>query len=839
MGFPARTRRPVGIGFRTTAAAMLLCSLLTTAQASESRSSPHASTLTVEPSAIQLITARSQAHLLVIQHFPDGKSRDVTDKARLIVANPALIDLTQEGSLRPLKDGTTTIRATFEGASAAARVLVKETGKPTPVSFANEIVPVLTRLGCNQGACHGSQYGKGGFKLSLAGFDPDLDYTNIARQHRTRRIVIAAPEQSLLLLKPLMAVPHAGGRRLEPGSPDYRLLVQWLKEGAHGPQPTDPTVSAVSVFPSERVMQKGEGAQRLVVQAAYSDGTTRDVTAQARIASLNDGIAACTPEGIVRPVGNGQTAIMVRYSGQATVATFIIPYASVAGVPAAKTADPRSIDGLVEKKQRQLGLLPSPLCDDATFIRRVSYDLIGTPPTPEEWKAFVADKTPDKRARLVDTLLARPEYADYWALKWGDLLRCNRMMLQPKGMWRFSAWIHAQLEQNRPVNQFVHELLVARGSTFTNGPANFYRVVSTPQELAETTSQVFLGNRLQCAKCHHHPFERWSQADYYQLAAFFARVGVKGSDEFGMFGNEQIIRINNYGEVTHPKTGAVMSCTPLGATPAARKGGSLPDPDAGGDRRQLLADWLTDKRNPFFARNLANRYWGYLFGKGIVNPIDDQRVTNPPTNRELLDALADELVKSDFDLKHLLRVICLSKTYQHSSQPLAQNRKDELFFTHYSPKRLPAESLLDAVDFACGTREKYPEMPLGTRAIQLPDPNIASDFLDTFGRPQRLISCECERVVEPNLSQTLRLMNGDLINRKVADGNGRIAALIKAKTPDDAILDALYLVTLQRYPQPPERGTVRTLLAASKDHKAVFEDVLLTLLNSNEFLFNR
>jgi hypothetical protein len=799
--------------------------------------------LTVQPAAVQLNGPRAEAHFVVLAALSDGATQEITDRATRKVAASTVAQFRDDGALHPVKDGITAVQFAYAGRTATARVTVKDAAKLVPISFNNEIVPILTRIGCNQGSCHGAQYGKGGFKLSLAGFDADLDFTNTVKQAKGRRVSTADPEHSLLLLKPTMAVPHGGGRRLEPGSQDCKTLTQWLRDGAPAPDPADPQVTKIEVFPSERILPKEGDRQRLVVRATYTDGTTRDVTRWARLNTLNDAIASCTPEGVVTAIGRGQTAIMVRYSGQATVANMLVPFAlrpslAQSGKTGKGGASAGVIDALVSRKQRQLGLTPSPLCDDATFARRVSIDLIGTSPTPQEITAFTADRSPDRRARLVDALLARPEYADYWSLKWGDLLRNNRAALGPKGMWSFSSWIHTQLQQNRPVDAFVRDLILAQGSTYTNGPSNYYRVASNPQDLAETTSQVFLGVRLQCARCHHHPFEKWSQTDYYQFAAFFARVGIKGSNDFGIFGNEQVVRINGGGEVGHPKTGKRMYPTPLGVQLASLPEDKRPDPDAGGDRRRALAEWLTGKDNRLFARNLANRYWGYLFGKGIVNPIDDMRVTNPPTNPELLDALAGELIRSNYDLKHLLRVICTSQTYQRSSEATPQNGRDDVFFTHYLPKHLPAESLLDAIDFACGTHEKFPELPPGTRAIQLPDPSVGSDFLDTFGRPQRLIACECERVSEPNLSQTLRMMNGELVNRKVSDGNGRIAKLIAAKKPDETILKELYMVTLGRLPRQMERNMTLGVLAFSPDRRHVFEDVLITLLNSKEFQFN-
>ena len=798
--------------------------------------------LSIEPGALQMSGPRAVAHFLVMAHYADGSVADVTETAvPALTAKTAILD--GVATLRPLKDGGANLQVRFGGKTTAAKVTVQDSGKLIPVSFNNEVEPILTRYGCNQGSCHGAQYGKGGFKLSLAAYDPDLDLMNTVRQSKGRRISLAEPDRSLLLLKPALLVPHGGGRRLERGLPDYKVMVQWLRDGTPGPNPKEPQVASIAVFPSERILPVAGEKQHLVVRATYTDGTIRDVTDQTRLTTLNDAIASCTPEGLITSVGKGQTAIMVRYGGQATVATMIVPFTPVkpqAPISIAGLTGSARIDALVTRKQRAVGLVPSPLCDDRTFIRRVSFDLTGTPPTPARIAAFMANTSSDKREKLVDELLASPEYADFWTLKWGDLLRSNRSNLGEKGMWSFTNWIHTQFVQNRPVDQFVHEMILAQGSTFTTGPSNYYRVASNPQDLAETTSQLFLGVRLQCTRCHHHPFEKWSQTDYYQFAAFFARVGLKGSQDFGIFGNENVVKINDGGEVGHPKTGATMYPTPLGVTLAKLPDGKLPNPDAMGDRRRALADWLTAKDNRLFARNLVNRYWGYLFTRGLVNPIDDQRVTNPPTNPELLDALADELIASNFDLKHLLKTLCTTQTYQRSSEGTKQNYKDDTFFTHYLPKRLGAESMLDALDFACGTQEKFNQLPTGTRAIQLPDPQVNSDFLDTFGRPQRVIACECERTSEPNLSQTLKLMNGDKLNGKVTDGNGRLAKMINAKATDDAILNELYNAALGRPPRQDERRLIMATLAFAlpKDRKSVFEDVLVTLLNSKEFLFN-
>jgi hypothetical protein len=793
--------------------------------------------LKAEPSTIEIRGARSIGRVLVTAQLANGSLRDVTQLAEITPADSKGIKVEAGGVLRPLKEGTYPLNLRWQGKTTRANVVITDL-KPSPVSFHKDIIPILTRYGCNQGSCHGAQYGKGGFKLSLAGYDPDLDYNQIARLVRGRRLSLSAPEKSLLLTKPLMQVPHGGGRRLEADNPDYKTLVRWIAEGAPPPLEKDAHVVKLEVTPSERVLAKGDPSQALLVRAFYSDGTSREVTAQARISTLNDGVATVTPQGVVSPVNRGQTAIMVRYGGQAAIATIIVPFARLTPKQMAQPLPPIGVDYWITRKQRQVGLLPSPLCDDTTFLRRVSLDVIGTMPTAEEIRTFLADKTPNKREKWIDALLARPEYADYWTLKWGDLLRSNRTNLGPKGMWSFTNWIRSQLQANRPVDQFVHDLILAQGSTFTQGPSNFYRVASNPQDLAETTSQVFLGVRLQCARCHNHPFEKWTQKDYYQFAAFFARVGLKGSNEFGIFGNEQVVRINDYGDVYHPKTNKRMYPTPLGVQLAALPEDKQPNPDADGDRRAKLAEWLVGKNNRLFARNIVNRYWGYLMGKGIVDPIDDLRITNPPSNPELLDYLADALIKNNFDLKKLIRTITLSEAYQRSSESTPTNRYDTRFASYYIPKRLPAEVLLDAIDHACGTQEKFPSLPQGTRAIQLPDPLVGSEFLDTFGRPARLIACECERMAEPNISQTLRMMNGELVNRKTGQGDGRIAKLVQAKRNDENCIEEIYLTALGRLPTPKEKGIIKGVLTFSKDRKAAFEDVLVTLINSKEFLFN-
>jgi hypothetical protein len=693
------------------------------------------------------------------------------------------------------------------------------------VNFRNDIVPLLTKLGCSQGACHGSQRGKGGFKLSLLGFEPEADYVAIVKSAEERRVTPFAPEESLLLLKPTLAVAHRGGKRLENDSPAYRLFLRWLEEGAQGPRDDDPRITGLSVDPQQCVMEPGQ-ERRLSVAASLSDGTKRDVTADARFDSLSEGVATVRPSGLAKTVGRGVANVMVRYQGHSAIARLTVPFG--AELPF-EFSSPNIIDNKAAAQWRELGLAPSPACSDAEFLRRAMLDTIGTTPRTDEVEEFLADNDPTKRTKLIDRLLARPEYVDYWTLKWGDILRVNSTKLGAQGMLAFNLWLRAAFRANLPVNRMVEELVTAQGSIFSNGPANYFRTASSPTDLAETTAQVFMGVRLQCARCHHHPFESYGQDDYYGLAAYFARVRSKRSDEFGLFGGDQVIYVAKSGEVYQPRTGKKMAPKPLADEPR----------DDPGDRRRALAKWLTEQKPRWLARNIVNRYWGYLMGKGLVNPIDDLRETNPPSNPELLDALAGAFVKSGHDLKALLRLILTSRLYQLSAQPTAANRLDSTLFTHYTIKRLTAEQLLDAIDAATGTIEKFPRIPAGTRAISLPDTNYASFFLDTFGRPLRAIACECERSSDPNLSQALQLMNGDLLNRKLIQGDGRLSRMMKdPKLTDQTLVRRLYLFSFCRPPTPAEIDAAGAILAESPSRLAGAQDLFWAMLNSKEFLFN-
>lgn len=782
--------------------------------------------LRVLPDRVKLSGPGVSQRIVVIGTFADGSSRDLTDRVTLetscdLVAKVAV----DSATILAVSDGTAELVVSVGEVEARVAVEVSGASLPRAVSFRNEVTPILTKLGCNQGACHGGQHGKGGFRLSLLGFEPGPDHSQIVKSAEGRRVTPFAPEESLLLLKPTLEVAHGGGKRLEPGSPEYQLLMLWLEQGAPGPLDDDPRVVGLSVLPDRRLMS-AEESQRLVVLARLSDGTERDVTPEARFDTLNEAVVKVGPTGVATTVGQGETNVMIRYQGHAAMARLTVPYS--VGQPFEFPTN-NVIDEKAAAKWRELGIAPSPLSTDAEFLRRAMLDAIGTTPTPAEVEAFLADPASDKRARLIDSLLDRPEYVDFWTLKWGDILRVNADKLGKQGMLAFNLWLREVFRENRPVDQMVDELVTAQGSIFTNGPANYYRVASSPDDLAETTAQVFMGVRLQCAKCHHHPFEAYGQDDYYGLAAYFARIRTKRSEEFGLFGGEQVVYVAKTGEVRQPRTGKTMSPTPLNAKAA----------DDPVDRRRALASWLTAKDNPWLAKNVVNRYWGYLLGKGLVNPIDDLRETNPPSNPELFEALATEFVNSGYDLKSLLRLIMNSRVYQLSALPTPENRLDWTFFTHYPLKRLTAEQLLDAINFATGTTEKFPLQPSGTRAIALPDTNYPSYFLDTFGRPLRAQACECERSGDPTLSQALHLMNGDLVNRKVAESTGRLSRVLRDPRLTDATLArTLYLVTFAREATEPEVEAAVGLISDAPSRVVGAQDLFWGLLNSKEFLFN-
>ncbi|HEX3657819.1 MAG TPA: DUF1549 and DUF1553 domain-containing protein [Pirellulales bacterium] len=799
-----------------------------------------ASAFQVTPAEPRLSGNFSQVQLVVTATGPGGKSdersADLTAAAKYVSSDPKIVKALPGGRLLAQANGRATLTISVGGLSRTVPVEVSGIVAAPVVSFTEQVVPILSKAGCNAAACHASQHGKGGFKLSVFGYAPDEDYAAIVRDRQGRRVNQLDPEQSLILLKPTLTIPHGGNRRIAYGSVDYDILRNWLASGAQPPKKDDPLVTAVSVFPAKRLGKIGL-TQQLRVEATYSNGTKRDVTPWAKFDSMDDSIVTVSQSGMFKAIGDGQTAVMVRFEGQAEIAMLVVPYSDRVNLTGWR--DNNFIDRLAAAKFRELGISPSLLCDDATFLRRAYFDAIGTLPTIEESLAFFDSKDPQKRSKLVDRLLGltgdpaldvhNNEYAAYWSVKWSDLIRSSSGTLGEQGMWAMHNWIKESLRQNKPFDQFVRELVTAKGSIYRNGPANYYRVATNPLDLAETTAQLFLGVRLTCAKCHHHPFEKYSQADYYSFAAFFSRVGSKASRDFGLFGREQVVMVRSAGDVRHPRSGQIMKPTPL-------EGESIDDPL---DRRIPLAAWLTSRENRFFARNIVNRYMAYLLGRGLVEPVDDLRATNPASNPPLMEALADDFAASGFNVKHLIRTIMTSRLYQLDSQPTKDNASDSRFFSHYRVKRIAAEPLLDAIDYATNVQTKFKDMPLGTRAIELPDADYPDYFLTTFGKPRRASVCECERVADENLSQALHTLNGDILAAKIANAKGRVSNLLAAKKTHEQIVAELYLATLSRRPNKQEQAACARLLKSSPSPRVFYEDLLWSLINSKQFLFVR
>ena len=786
---------------------------------------PQPSALTVTPSACALDGADARQRLLVTGSA-DSLTLDYSRQANWTSSDPAVASVNSEGVVTPHGDGRAEVRAIFSDRSAVVAVTVQNFSVQTPVSFRNQVVPVFTKLGCNAGGCHGKASGQNGFKLSLLGFDPAFDFDALVKEARGRRVFPANPENSLLLLKATAAVPHGGGRRLNVHSPDYALILRWIRQGMPRGSDKDPRVVRIDCSPRS-VVSGMHAEQQILVTACYSDGSCRDVTAEAQFKSNEVSLASVDPTGLVRTdVKTGDTAVMARYMGQIDVCRVIVPRPGA--VPVFDLPKRNYIDEHVQARWQQMRLEPSPLCDDATFLRRAYLDAIGTLPTPDEVREFLADTDPDKRGKWVDRILSRNEYADYWALKWGDLLRNKRAGQREhlRGTFAFHAWIRNAFATNMPYDQFVRNILAAQGTVDQHPPVIWYRTVRNLTHQTNDTAQLFLGTRIQCAQCHHHPYEKWSQDDYYQLQAFFARMGRKS----GEIAQEPAIFVQRDGTVRNPNTNKVMQ-------PRGLDGPELTiDPDD--DPRQKLVDWMVEPKNPFFARAVANRYWAHFMGRGLVDPVDDMRVTNPPSNPELLDALAQDLIDHKFDLKHLIRTIMTSTAYQLSSEPTPGNIHDQQNHARAYPRRLTAEVLLDGVSQVTAVAENYPGLPKGTRAIQLPDEGVPSYFLDIFGRPTRETACECERPREANLAQALHLLNSSEMESKIVNPSGRLVTLLKEKKADAAVTHELYLLVYGRPPRFDEAKAVQDYVAQRKERKAAFEDVLWALLNTKEFLFN-
>lgn len=810
-------------------------------------------TLNVLPSQSALSGPEARQTLIVQHRDGDVFTDQVTDGVTWSSSNAEVAAVSAEGVVRPVADGEATITASVGEQSATANVTVSGMSNPHAWSFRNDVLPVLSKAGCNSGACHGALAGKGGFRLSLRGYDPPTDYFNIVQQDRGRRVEFADPGLSLFLAKPSGAMPHKGGLRFETDSDEYRILAEWVAAGAAPPQPNDAIVDHLEIYPGRSLHKVGD-SQRMLVSAVYSDGRMRDVTGSVIWSSSNEAVCQVDEQGHVSVIGPGEGAIVAWYASKMAIGRITVPYGEGAGDSGQGTgegvlAPVNFIDEHIDRQLAVLNLPASPPCSDSDFIRRAYIDTIGLMPTADEVRAFLADPAPDKRAKLIDQLLARPEFVDYWTYKWSDVLMLNGTLLRPEALKTYYTWIRGHVERNTPWDQFVREILTATGSSIENGATNFYALHQSPEDMTENASQAFLGLSIGCAKCHNHPLEKWTNDQYYAFANMFARVRAKGWGGEPRNGDgNRTLYVATSGELVQPRTGQPQPPTPLDAEPLL-----FDDPS---DRRAYLAEWLTSPENPYFARSITNRVWANFFGVGLVESVDDMRVTNPASNDELLSAAAQHVIDSKFDLRALMKAILLSNAYQRSSQPLAGNKDETRFYSRYYPKRMMAEVAHDAVVQATGvptefTRIAFPGAdfqdtdfyPVGTRAIQLYDSAVDNYFLQAFGRNQRRIVCECERSNEPSMVQVLHISNGSTINDKLkSDGSraGNLLALRQAGMSDDALLDEIYLTCLARYPTDPERTELTAMLPdrGSSDERVVLEDIFWAVLSSREFLFN-
>jgi hypothetical protein len=804
--------------------------------------------VTVHPAKVALTGADDAAQLIVTATLADGRFADLTADAQFAVVDGKSAAVLPGGRVVPKADGTTEIVVSANGQSVKVPLTVKSMGENLPLNFTNQIVPIFTKQGCNSGGCHGKLAGQNGFRLSLLGFEPDLDFATLVKEGRGRRLFPANPDASLFLMKATGRSPHGGGKKMDPESDEYKLVRRWIAAGMPWGDEKDPTVTKISVFPEHRVLTR-QSKQQFAVYAHYSNGVVEDITRRAQYESNDPEIATVDERGHVKTLGmSGEAAIMARYQGMVAVFRATVPLG--VKTPEWTFAEKTAVDKFTSKKWRELGLVPSELCTDEQFIRRVYVDITGSLPTPKDVLSFVDDKDAAKRDKLVDRLLETPEYAYYFANKWADILRVKRRQEQNRaqGTFAFHEWIREQIAADTPYSEFTRAIVAASGDERKSPPTVWYKEIDKPEQFVDDLSQVFLGQRMACANCHHHPYEKWSQDDYWGLAAFYARVGRKEvrlpvANPNQNENRVQVVFTRSQGNVTNKRTQKPADMKPLDGDPMAIS--------ADEDPRQKLVDWMVDPKNPFFAKTVANRYWAHFFGRGIVDPLDDMRITNPPSNPELLDALAKNLIENKYSLKALIKTICKSRTYQLSSAPNEFNKHDKQAYARYYPKRLQAEVLLDALGQVTDSPTRFNGMPgdknAPNRAIMLPDESFSSYFLDVFGRPQRISACECERVSEANLAAVLHLLNSDEVQGKISRQNGRADALAKAddKRSDEEKVSEIFLWAFSRKPTKDD-------LAAALDHiqkqtaksgpggkKTAYENIIWALINTKEFVFNQ
>lgn len=802
---------------------------------------PAVSGLRALPTELILDDIRDARTVLILGERPDGGLVDLTGEARFAADSDALV-ISEDRFVSGRKAGKGSFTVTAAGRTLNVPVTIRGVAAPS-IGFVREVEPILNRAGCSQGTCHGSAKGKNGFKLSLRGYDPAYDYQALIGDLSGRRFNRVVVDESLMLQKPLGDVPHEGGQALRPGSRYHSLLRQWIAEGARFEDPAAARATNLTLLPTSVEIDLPGRRQEFVVLASFPDGSTRDVTREAILSSNNEEVAL-VKDHTLTALRRGEMAVLVRYEGL-YAAREVVVMGDRTGFQFAAMPENNFIDRAVNAKLERMKINPSDLCTDAEFLRRVSLDLTGQPPTAEKVRAFLADptETRKKREALVEELLGSPAYADFWANKFADLLQCNSENLGRKGVQVFRGWIGQQFARNRPYDQFVRDLILAKGSTFENPAANYLRALRDPGKMTEDISQTFLGVRFNCNKCHDHPFERWTQNQYYEFGAYFAQVAFKR----GTLGRDTLIRGNetyaseqvsedivyqnyNGGEVRHPKTDqAVAPRVPYG---------HAAEPAAGADRRAAFADWLTSKDNPYFARSTVNRFWSYFFGRGIIDPVDDIRAGNPPSNAALLDALTADFISGGHDVKRLLRTICQSRTYQLSILPNRWNEDDLVNFSHAVPRRLSAEQMLDAVSAATGFRPQFKDLPAGLRAVEVPDGMVGgNDFLALFGRPKRQSACECERSSNVTLSHALNLINGPTLGECVSNPANRLKKLVESEPDNRKVIEEIYLSCLNR--PPTEKELTGIPLGEGGQRLESAQDLTWALLNSPAFLFNR
>lgn len=800
--------------------------LLSTAAAAEAP--VPAGSLRVEPAVINLVHPRRPHSLVVTSGTADGRTTDLTAQATFASANPSIARVTPLGWIEPVATGETDVTVTAAGQTSTVHVNVKLPPATPPYSFRHDVMPALSKGGCNAGACHGYSLGKNGFKLSLRGADAAADYLSLSDEFFERRINRHNPPASLLVSKPLGDVPHKGGVRFEHGSLLHELLLGWIGDGAPDDVADPVQIESVRIYPMSIVIGPGQQHQLQLI-ARYTDGSERDVTRLGIYTANTERVAAVDDEGLVTTRELGETAVVARFERIFATANFIVLEPRPGFEPTPVPTD-NLIDQHVVAKLNDLKLKPSGTTDDAHFLRRVFVDLIGLQPKADELLAFLADPSPDKRVRAIDQLFRRSEFVDRWSLKWGDLLQNSRTNLNDPATYAFREWIRVAVATNMPLDEFVRTILVSRGGTYDDPASAYFAISKDTDDTLQRATQVFCGVRMLCAKCHPHPFENWTQTDYYGLHSFFNQLGAKADQRLTGLPNAKTMVVNlAAGYSVNPRTGK--------AQPPRYLGGAEPTIAANVDRRTVYAQWLTSPDNPFFARSMANRIWSYFFNRGIIDPVDDLRTTNPPINPALLEALTKDFVEHRFDVRHLMRLIVTSQTYQRASTTNVTNAHDDANFSHFIPRRLPAETLLDSLAQATGVPENIAGAPAGFTASQLPDGDVQSDFLNLFGKPQRMEACECERDDGSNMLQALHFINGPTILNKLTNAGGRVAALVKQQADDRALIEQLYLWSLVRSPDAKEVEVAMEFFKSKPDHRdQAAQDLMWALLNSRDFL---